>query len=215
MLRATNIYPRTTISPLFPACAAVSCAAMSFEPDTPPVPADIPPELNRGANPLYWVISGIAAVLLVVGAWRAWQWFEGDVQRRRVVAESVAPSGVELRAHADRESSGLVQELDHALPAPVEVGDVPDTVAPVPQLDVGALSGSDRTEACRFLAAEIERLDYEFGQELPPPVLDHVSTRLGLVRDQYQAGKCGNVAPLRAGVSAKRQAASSAAQDDK
>ncbi|MBR6975779.1 MAG: hypothetical protein IKH84_02615 [Ottowia sp.] len=184
---------------------------MTFEPDTPPIPA----ALNRGTSPLYWVISGVAAVLLVVGAWRAWQWFEGDVQRRRSVAETVLPTGVELHARADREAAAQMQELAQALPAPVEVGDLPDAVAPVPQLDMGALSGSDRTEACRFVAAEIERLSYEFGQELPPPVLDHLSTRLGLMRDQYQAGKCSGVAPLRAGVSAKRQAASSTAQDDK
>ena len=103
---------------------------MSFEPDTSPISADIPADLKRGTSPLYWVISGIAAVLLVVGAWRAWQWFEGDVERRRSVAETVAPSGVELRARADRESAEQMQELDQALPAPVEVGDLPDAVAP-------------------------------------------------------------------------------------
>ena len=188
---------------------------MSFEPDTSPISADIPADLKRGTSPLYWVISGIAAVLLVVGAWRAWQWFESDVERRRSVAETVAPSGVELRARADRESAEQMQELDQALPAPVEVGDLPDTIAPVPQIDFGALKSNERTDACRFLAAEIERLDYEFGQELPPPVLDHLSTRLGMLRDQYQEGKCDGVAPLRKGVSAKRQAASSTAQDDK
>ncbi|MBQ9577982.1 MAG: hypothetical protein IJR28_00460 [Ottowia sp.] len=175
----------------------------------------MPTELGRSAGALYWVISASAAVLLVVGAWRAWQWFEGDVQRRRSVAETVLPSGVELHARADRESAAQLQELAQALPAPVEVGDLPDTVAPVPRIDFGALDGSDRTSACRFLAAEIERLSYEFGQELPPPVLDHLSTRLGLVRDQYQDGKCASLAPLRAGVSPKRPAASSAAQDDK
>lgn len=185
--------------------------AMTFEPDVPPMPT----ELRRSSGALYWVISGIAAALLVVGAWRAWQWFEGDVERRREVAESVLPSGVELHARADRESAEQMQELAQALPAPVEVGDLPDTLAPVPQLDVAALSGNDRTEVCRFIAAEIERLDYEFGQELPPPVLDHISTRLGMLRDQYQDGKCAGLAPLRAGVSAKRPAASSAAQDDK
>ena len=175
--------------------------------------SSLPAELNRGASALYWVISGIAAVLLVVGAWRAWQWFEGDVQRRRTVAESVLPTGVELRADGD--TAAQLQELAQALPAPIEVGDVPDTVAPVPQLDMEALSGNDRTEVCRFLAGEIERLAYEFRHELPPPVLDHLSTRLGMLRDQYQDGKCTGLAPLRAGVSAKRSAASSAAQDDK
>ena len=186
-------------------------AAMSFDPEMPPMPA----ELGRSAGALYWVISAIAAVLLVVGAWRAWQWFEGDVQRRRTVAESVAPSGVELRARADHENAEQMQELAQALPAPVEVGDLPDTVAPVPQIDFGALKSNEHTDACRFLAAEIERLSYEFGQELPPPVLDPLSTRRGLLREQYQGGKCASLAPLRAGVSSKRPAASSAAQDDK
>ena len=50
--------------------------AMTFEPDVPPMPT----ELRRSSGALYWVISGIAAALLVVGAWRAWQWFEGDVE---------------------------------------------------------------------------------------------------------------------------------------
>ena len=186
-------------------------ATMSFDSEMPPMPA----ELGRGAGALYWVISAVAAMLLVVGAWRAWQWFEGDVQRRRTVAESVLPSGVELHAHADSENAAQLQELAQALPAPVEVGDLPGTVAPVPQIDFDALKSSEHTDACRFLAAEIERLSYEFGQELPPPVLDHLSTRLGAWREQYQDGKCANLAPLRAGVSAKRPAASSAAQDDK
>lgn len=184
---------------------------MTFESDFPPLPT----ELRRSSGALYWVISGVAAVLLVVGAWRAWQWFEGDVQRRRTVAETVLPSGVELHARADRDAAAQMQELDQALPAPVEVGDLPETVAPVPQIDFGTLAQSDRTSACRFLAAEIERLDYEFGQELPPPVLDHLSTRLALLRDQYHGGKCASLAPLRAGVAARRSAASGAAQDDK
>ena len=184
---------------------------MSTENDLP----HMPEELNRSSSALYWVISGIATVLLIVGAWRAWQWFEGDVQRRRTVAESVAPSGVELRARADTDGSRELSELEQALPAPVEVGDLPDTVAPVPLVNMQALNAEEQRDACRFLAAEIERLDYEFKQNLPPPVLDHVSTRLGMFRDQYQAGKCSGVAPLRAGVSAKRSAASAVVHDDK
>ncbi len=171
-----------------------------------------PEDLHQGSGALYWVVSGIAAVLLVVSAWRAWQWFEGDVERRRAVAESVAPSGVELRPAA-----GRLKELDQALPAPVEVdgaGDVPSAVPPVPQVSAETLSGSQRTATCRFLAAEIERLDYEFKQELPPPVLDHLSSRLAQWRSQYQAGKCAAEAPLRSGVAAQSKAAEAAAADD-
>ena len=44
---------------------------------------------------------------------------------------------------------------------------------------------------CRYLAAEVERLDFEFKQALPPQVLDHISSRLVVLRAQGEAGHCG------------------------
>ncbi|MBK6614924.1 hypothetical protein [Ottowia sp.] len=49
---------------------------------------------------------------------------------------------------------------------------------------------SQQAAACRYLAAEIERLDFEFRQPLPPPVLDHISTLLGTLRAQSGAARC-------------------------
>lgn len=47
--------------------------------------------------------------------------------------------------------------------------------------------------SCRYLSAEIARLDYEFRQPLPPPVIDLISTRLSTLRGQSEQGHC---APL-------------------
>lgn len=41
-----------------------------------------------------------------------------------------------------------------------------------------------REATCRFLAAEISRLNYEFQQTLPPPVLDEISSDLKVRREQ-------------------------------
>lgn len=49
---------------------------------------------------------------------------------------------------------------------------------------------NQRAAACAHLSAEIERLEFEFAQALPPPVLDHVSTRLGLLRSRSQDLRC-------------------------
>ena len=45
---------------------------------------------------------------------------------------------------------------------------------------------SDKTAVCAHLAAEIERLEFEFAQALPPPVIDHISTQLGQLRAQQR-----------------------------
>lgn len=57
----------------------------------------------------------------------------------------------------------------------------------------GLSSGGDPGQyqaGCTFMVAEISRLDYEFSQPLPPPVLDHISTRLTQLRQQASAARC-------------------------
>ncbi len=49
---------------------------------------------------------------------------------------------------------------------------------------------SRREAECHYLAAEITRMDYEFQQPLPPPVLDHLATNLKNAREQSTSLKC-------------------------
>lgn len=49
---------------------------------------------------------------------------------------------------------------------------------------------SNKTAVCAHLAAEIERLEFEFSQALPPPVIDHISTQLSQLRAQQQQLAC-------------------------
>ena len=68
--------------------------------------------------------------------------------------------------------------------------------APTPPVAVRFDAGEDPSQhdaSCRFLTAEIERLAYEFGQPLPPPVIDLISTRLNALRGESEQGRC--VAP--------------------
>ncbi|MFV0678824.1 hypothetical protein [Ottowia sp.] len=60
---------------------------------------------------------------------------------------------------------------------------------------------------CNFLVAEVTRLDYEFQQPLPPPVLDHIATRLVDLRSHAEAIQCA--------VPAARQSAPAKVVDEK
>lgn len=219
-------------------------------------PADrpeMPPEPDAGMGALRWVITGIAVVLLVVGAWRAYEWFIADVAKRRAVASGAEPT---LQAPPDAQAppepgtpagpiprtvqppapvqpaapagpavaglegvnkcvvDGQVTYTNTACPAgatlePPNVGqpDVTGTDANgvtgsagdggpvrVARPEVFSAAGNDpsqHTSMCGYWTAEIERLDFEFQQPLPPPVLDQISTHLGNLRDQYADAKCG------------------------
>jgi len=77
-------------------------------------------------------------------------------------------------------------------------------------------SHSQRDAVCAYLAAEIARLDFEFQQALPPPVLDHLSTRLGGLRAQHRAAECVAAgAPGGARPAPARQRAPTPAGDEK
>ncbi len=77
-----------------------------------------------------------------------------------------------------------------------ESAPVASTQGPEPRLAVRFESTEDPSQhdaSCHFLAAEIARLDYEFRQPLPPPVIDLISSRLGALRGESEQGRC---APL-------------------
>jgi len=52
---------------------------------------------------------------------------------------------------------------------------------------------SQQQAECRYLAAEIARMDYEFQQPLPPPVLDQIATSLKSARDHSTSLKCEGI----------------------
>jgi hypothetical protein len=78
--------------------------------------------------------------------------------------------------------------------------------APVSAVDEAAAPagsadpGQQQVTRCNYLAAETARLDYEFSQPLPPPVLDHISTRLADLRARAEDARC--VTPPKAAASA-------------
>lgn len=208
----------------------------------------LPPESDAGVGPLRWVVTGVALVLLVVGAWRAYEWFTADVERRRAMAEGTAPEpqaaparsvGPETReppsdapsreaapaapVHANKPPGPAVTSLEGVnkcvvdghvtytnapcpdgaslpVPEPAVVGadangvpglagDAPAVVAR-PAVFGAAGDPSQHTAWCNYLTAEIDRLRFEFEQPLPPPVVDHISTRLSGLRAQQAEARC-------------------------
>ncbi|MDO5289088.1 MAG: hypothetical protein Q4F13_05570 [Pseudomonadota bacterium] len=201
-----------------------------------------PPEMDTGAGALRWVVGGVASVLLIVGAWRAYEWLVADVERRRTAAEQ-APT---MQATPEAPADALLAPPAPTSPSPpapappptasrraqppvvagaagvnkcVSNGRVTYTNAPCPEndaepaplTDLGAATpdaaagappspaplvlsanspASARHAACNHLLAEIARLDFEFQQPLPPPVLDHISTHLGVLRSQHAEAQC-------------------------
>lgn len=204
----------------------------------------LPPEADAEPGMLHWIAAAVAVLVLIVGAYHAYEWLVSDVAQRRAVAEgTAAPAPVQPAARAEPPTSPPVP----APPTPAAVsgggeapapavtgggvnkcvldGHVTYTSGPCPEgseptaiaaagLDPNGVLGStgDRVPAttvaqpvalaaagsdpgqqeaaCGYLAAEIERLDFEFRQPLPPQVLDHISSRLTSLRGQSQAGQC-------------------------
>lgn len=73
---------------------------------------------------------------------------------------------------------------------PCPEGSAVDSSSTVPSTMAGASAWSGRNltgqhaSECGFLQAEIERLEFEFRQPLSPPVIDHISTELGVLRQK-------------------------------
>ena len=69
-----------------------------------PDPSDrplLPPTADAGPGLLRWGVAVVALVLLLLGAWQAYDWLAGDVARRRAVAENGAEAPPQPAASAD------------------------------------------------------------------------------------------------------------------
>ncbi|MBS0300925.1 MAG: hypothetical protein JSR16_01975 [Proteobacteria bacterium] len=91
---------------------------------------------------------------------------------------------------------GQLTFTNQACPAGSSAEPTPAAAAPELRQAVRFDAGEDPSlheASCHYLAAEIARLDYEFRQPLPPPVIDLISTRLSTLRNQSEQGRC---APL-------------------
>jgi hypothetical protein len=187
----------------------------------------MPPEPRTGASLWRWIVTLAALAVLVVVAYQAYLWLEGDVARRRALAvqasetpplsaaaPTVASSG---SVAAAAPASNLASAGDPLAPAVVGGinkclvgGEVVYTNASCPagssaltndqpalvaaQPPAATLSGDadpvQHRADCNFLTAEVARLDYEFHQSLPPPVLDDISTQLADLRRRADALSC-------------------------
>ena len=223
----------------------------------------LPPKAEKEHGLLRAIVTAVAVLVLLVGAWRAYEWLASDVARRRAVAENgAAPASAPAGATAPQplpaptgRTIGPPQPGATATdPAPPAVaggvnkcvvdGQVTYTNQPCPEggasapptaagTDANGVTGStgeavprglarpavlssgddpSQHEAdCRFLAAEIARLDYELRQPLPPPVLDGISTQLAGLRAQNRAAKCAPTPKATDAAPAPKRAAPAAA----
>ena len=85
---------------------------------------------------------------------------------------------------------GKVTYTNEACPAGAALDPASDKLAATAPFLAADARPSQRDAACRFLSAEISRLDYEFQQTLPPPVLDEIASDLKGLREQASHLKC-------------------------
>lgn len=206
--------------------------------DTAPDQPLRPPEVESEGGMLRWVVAALAVLVLIVGAYHAYEWLVSDVSHRRAVAEGTAlapasaqpaqpdelaaPSATLPAAPAGAAGPAItgvagvnkcVQDghvtytngpcPDGSEPAPPAVaastgpgGEVAPTTPARPPAWSGGTDPGQLDASCRYLAAEIDRLGFEFRQALPPPVLDHISTQLALLRAQSLAADCAPLAKV-------------------
>jgi hypothetical protein len=118
-----------------------------------------------------WAITLVALIVLIAVAYKAYFWYTNDVARREAVVAGREPR--EIAVPPPVEVEGLAQPAASAV-----AGTTPGN-APAAVLNLGNISDPDqRRSVCGYLAAELERLDYEFKQPLPPPVIDRLATQI-------------------------------------
>ena len=144
----------------------------------------LPPEPRPSAfgARLRWGLTLLALVVLIAVAYQAYAWFAGHAAQRQAAFAAIGeePDGV-------------------AVPPPVEVQatsvDAPGAGpgdAPVAAVNPGAITDPDqRRSVCGYLAAEVERLGYEFKQPLPPPVIDRIATEIAQLHQQASGCAAG------------------------
>ena len=210
-----------------------------------------PPEPAEARGVWRWLVAAALVLLIVVGAYQAYEWLVHDVERRRAVAEAPAapppaaapapiapPAGVPARRSIQPAQPGALPG-DPLAPAVtgqavhkcVQDGQVSYTNQPCPdgasgsplagqatgadpngvpgstgdQIPVlvarpaalGAGDPAQHSAVCGYLTAEIERLDFEFRQPLPPAVLDRISTQLAALRTQHGSVQCAPLSKAR------------------
>lgn len=201
-----------------------------------PEPDDVslrPPEPST-AGVLRWATMGVALLVLVLGAYQAYEWLAGTIAQRRALAEGTAtapaaaptaaasqpPQPVQPAPRADTGEplapavtgvairrcvrDGQITFTNQPCPSGSSVADAPTGGVPAPDepLFDADRDPSQHTAACHYLQAEIERLSYEFGQPLPPPVLDRISTDLARLRGESAQGRCATAPPALRGAGA-------------
>lgn len=214
----------------------------------------LPPGGDAEPGMLRWVVAALAVLVLIVGAYHAYDWLVSDISHRRAVAEGTLPApsssepapprdlvpppaalpapSAEPAAPAITGAAGINKCVldgqvtytngpcpDGAEPlAPAVAGTDPNgvagsagnitpTVVARPAALAGSSDPSQLVASCAYLAAEIDRLGFEFRQPLPPPVLDHISTQLALLRAQSLAADCAPLAKVeepKPGAAARR-----------
>ena len=144
--------------------------------DPPVADRSLPPKPHAwggGVTARRWIVTLIALAVLAAIAAKGYFWFTGDVARRKALV-------------AVQESEPI------AVPPPVEVQGLaaqPDAAASV--ADLGNLADPDQHRAvCAYLVAEQERLDHEFKQPLPPPVVDRIATEIAQLHTQTSRADC-------------------------
>ncbi|MDR0458792.1 MAG: hypothetical protein LBH10_07195 [Burkholderiaceae bacterium] len=133
-------------------------------------------------------ITLVALLVLIILACGGYFWFTGNVARRETLAaDGKEPGASELAAAA----MPPIQADTPAMPA-ARLGNTPSP-APAATAD-GALGDindpNQRRSVCGYLAAQSDRLNYEFKQPLPPPVIDHIATEVEQARAQASRYSC-------------------------
>lgn len=119
----------------------------------------------------------IALAVLIGMAIVAYSWYAGNVAQREMM--TAGNESGQITVPPPVEVEGLAQAVN-----------VPGNTSVVP-MDPGNIDDPDRRRStCGYLAAELERLDYEFKQPLPPPVIDHIATQITRLHTQANRYDC-------------------------
>lgn len=162
-----------------------------------------PPEPAGVSSLLTWVVALALALALVLGAFQAYRWWLDAPPHEAGAAEAQAPApaqptespqaGPEGKGAHSCFVNGKWMRTEGRCPLGSErpAAATPARAdLPLPAPPPGEVDSGPRGAWCAYLLAEITRLDFEFKQNLPPPVLDRISTRLHTLRARNADGGC-------------------------
>jgi len=122
------------------------------------------------------IVTLIALAVLIVLAILAFSWYAGNVAQREMMV--VGNESGQITVPPPVEVEGLEQSVD-----------VPGNTSTAVKL--GDIDDPDQLRSvCGYLTAELERLDYEFKQPLPPPVIDRIATQIKQLHTQANRYDC-------------------------